>query len=189
MKTYSSKSQFKKSPLLSMKNSKFLKQNTNQLKAKAILVKAASTSLIAALLVFTPYSLSLKPDSSSLTNSYFLTINPNNANANMLNKFKDGFYFEKYSTAEEAKEALLELHPIGSDVGELVKTLEGAGGKCGTIDKIKYNTKPENLNYSELTKIINCKYQHFYAMNWEIGIMCVNNLIDDIGIRPEYTGL
>lgn len=51
----------------------------------------------------------------------------NNANANMFNKFRDGFYFEKYDTAEEAKAALLELHPIGSDVGELVGTLEGAG--------------------------------------------------------------
>jgi len=34
----------------------------------------------------------------------------------MFNKFKKGFYFEKYKTAEEAESALLELHPIGSDI-------------------------------------------------------------------------
>ena len=116
-------------------------------------------------------------------------ISTSNANANMFNKFKKGFYFEKYSTAEEAKAALLELHPIGSDVGDLIKTLERAGGKCSTINKIKYDTKPINLNYLKLTKIINCKYQYLYSMNLEIGIMCVNNLIDDIGIHREYTGL
>ena len=49
------------------------------------------------------------------------------SHANMFNRLKKGFYFEKYSTAEEAKAELLRLHPIGSDVGELVKTLEGAG--------------------------------------------------------------
>ena len=48
-------------------------------------------------------------------------------NINLLYKIQPGFHFEKYKTAKEAKEALLELHPIGSDVGELVKTLEGAG--------------------------------------------------------------
>lgn len=53
-----------------------------------------------------------------------------NSNANMFNKFKKGFYFEKYKTAEEAKVALLELHPIGSGVGELIKTLEQVGVKC-----------------------------------------------------------
>ena len=52
----------------------------------------------------------------------------NDANANMFNKFKKGFYFEKYKTAEEARTALLELHPVGSNVGELVRTLERAGG-------------------------------------------------------------
>lgn len=49
------------------------------------------------------------------------------SNANMFNRFKKGFYFEKYSTAEEAKAELLKLHPIGSDVESLVKRLEGAG--------------------------------------------------------------
>ena len=54
----------------------------------------------------------------------------------MFNRFKKGFYFEKYSTAEEAKAALLELHPIGSDVGDLIKTLERAGA----------NVSERNLN-------------------------------------------
>ena len=59
----------------------------------------------------------------------------NNANANMLNKFKKGFYFEKYENAEEAQKALLELHPIGSDVEELVKTLDIATSKEKIFDK------------------------------------------------------
>lgn len=63
--------------------------------------------------------------------SLTIITNNNKAEANMFNKFKKGFYFEKYKTAEEAKTALLKLHPIGSDVADLVKTLERAGGKCG----------------------------------------------------------
>ena len=56
------------------------------------------------------------------------------ANANMFNRFKKGFYFEKYKTADEAKDALLDMHPIGSDVSELIKTLERAGGGCGIFE-------------------------------------------------------
>ena len=63
-----------------------------------------------------------------------LTTTANNANANMFNKFKNGFYFEKYKTAEEAKAALLELHPIGSDVEGVVRTLTGAGAVNRTIE-------------------------------------------------------
>ena len=66
-----------------------------------------------------------------------MILTTNCANANMFNKFRKGFYFEKYSTAEELKTALLELHPIGSDVGELVRTLEGAGEVCN----IYYNER------------------------------------------------
>ena len=51
------------------------------------------------------------------------------AQANIFNKFREGFYFEKYSTVEEAKEEILKLHPIGSDTDELIKTLEKAGAK------------------------------------------------------------
>jgi len=52
-----------------------------------------------------------------------------NANQNFSNRFKEGFYFEKYSDAEEARAALLELHPIGSDVVALSRTLEKAGAR------------------------------------------------------------
>lgn len=60
---------------------------------------------------------------------------PNQANANMFNRFKKGFYFEKYKNAKEAQKALLELHPIGSDVGELIKTLDIATGRKEIFDK------------------------------------------------------
>ncbi|MES2678000.1 MAG: hypothetical protein V4612_06815 [Pseudomonadota bacterium] len=41
-------------------------------------------------------------------------LTPNQANANMFNRFKKRFYFEKYSNTQEAQKALLELHAIGS---------------------------------------------------------------------------
>ena len=50
-----------------------------------------------------------------------------NANQNFINRFKEGFYFEKYSDAKEARAALLKLHPIGSDKAALRRTLENAG--------------------------------------------------------------
>jgi len=78
-----------------------------------------------------------------LISIFFLSLTTANSNANMFNKFKKGFYFEKYKNAEEAKAALLELHPIGSDVDGLVKTLEGARMKCGSITNPKFKDKPE----------------------------------------------
>jgi len=51
------------------------------------------------------------------------------AHANILNKFRSGFYFEKYSTTEEAKEELLKLCPIGSDADKLMSILEKIGAK------------------------------------------------------------
>lgn len=49
------------------------------------------------------------------------------AKANIFNNFRQGFYFEKYSTAQEAKEELLKLYPIGSDSVKLIRTLEKSG--------------------------------------------------------------
>jgi len=99
--------------------------------------------------------------------STLVIISTSNANANIFNKFKKGFYFEKYSTAKEAKAALLELHPIGSDVGELVKTLERAGA-----DVKKYKTsKAEILSYPD-SKVEYYFFKYFqktfpiFGYNW-----------------------
>ena len=51
------------------------------------------------------------------------------ANQNFSNRFKEGFYFEKYSDAKEVRVALLKLHPIGSDIAVLRIALEKAGAK------------------------------------------------------------
>jgi hypothetical protein len=51
------------------------------------------------------------------------------ANQNFMNRFKEGFYYEKYSSEKDAQAALLELHPIGSDVKALRATLENAGAQ------------------------------------------------------------
>jgi hypothetical protein len=173
-----------------MTNPKFLKQKTNQSQSK--IIRAA---LLAVLLVFAPYSLNF--------NSYYsVFLNYNNANANMLNKFKDGFYFEKYSTADEAKEALLELHPIGSDVGDLVKTLEGANGKfINSINRKDLLSNPvrEKEYFSEdVSKTASVKYRYEYdtgiwlinPITWFVSIYCdSNNNITNLHLSRSYMGL
>jgi hypothetical protein len=121
-----------------------------------------------------------------------LFINSNNAEAGMLNRFKKGFYFEKYKTAEEAKENLLKLHPIGSDVKELVKTLERSGGKCSDVDSKKLEkAKINNPKIKHLTNVIHCEVLVGFInpIAWRVGVMAVENKIDDIGIGKEYMGL
>ncbi|MCX6780250.1 MAG: hypothetical protein NT034_03670, partial [Candidatus Magasanikbacteria bacterium] len=44
------------------------------------------------------------------TSLFFLITTSNQANADMFNRFRKGFYFEKYGDPEKAKEALLKLH-------------------------------------------------------------------------------
>ena len=116
----------------------------------------------------------------------------NNANANMFNKFKKGFFFEKYSSANEAQKALLELHPIGSDAGELVKTLERAGCNISLTDQNKLNdAKKNNQKYIKIDKIINCTKSTGLIgwLIWRTSVMLINNSIYDVSISKEYTGL
>ena len=84
----------------------------------------------------------------------------------MFNKFRKGFYFEKYGIAQEAQEALLEAYPIGSSVKKLVKILEKAGSKCGTI------INPEFQNKSEYKNLIYCDYYKskflFFSVEWRV---------------------
>lgn len=99
----------------------------------------------------------------------------NNAEANMFNKFKKGFYFEKYKTAEEAKAALLELHPIGSDVEGLVKTLNNGGAEISEEDLNSYYNyrqfgKREEWWKNDMKNIYKIKYDKassfFVVLNW-----------------------
>ena len=132
------------------------------------------------------------------------------SHANMFNKFKKGFYFEKYSNAEEAKAELIRLHPIGSDVGELVKTLEKAGGK-----KIKVATKMEVVNnnkerlfyklvplgdnsYKEIklddaaisVTVLEYKVGVINPFIWKVFIWAdKNNLVVDFNVVKYYMGL
>jgi hypothetical protein len=105
--------------------------------------------------------------------SLTIITNNNKAEAKMFNKFKKGFYFEKYKTAEEAKAALLELHPIGSDVEGLIKTLERAGVHLD----IKINRKDllsdpirEREYFSEEVKSASSLYVYDYSIGaiWTI---------------------
>ena len=123
-------------------------------------------------------------------------ISTSNANANMFNKFKKGFYFEKYSTAEEAKAALLELHPIGSDVGELVKTLERAGAEPLEDDLSKYRKFKKYNSWWERGIVKIYYYRYSGAANilnpitWAGSIdIDKNNKIIDFSLSKQYTGL
>lgn len=121
-----------------------------------------------------------------------MNVTNNSAEANMLNKFKKGFYFEKYKNVEEAKAALLELHPIGSEVEGLVKTLEVAGCSCKLVDQNKLeNAKKNDSKIRHLTNVIHCELSTSFMKSivWRVGIMIVGNRIDDIGIGKEYMGL
>jgi hypothetical protein len=88
------------------------------------------------------------------------------ANASMFNRFKKGFYFEKYKTADEAKEELLRFHPIGSDVEGLMVTLKKAGMKCGPV------TNPEFKDKQEYKNLIYCDYYKskfvIFSTEWRV---------------------
>ena len=120
---------------------------TSNIKAKGLFVKAA---LLFSTLLLVP------------------TLVTTDSHANMINKFKTGFYFEKYETPEEAKAELLKLHPIGSDVEGLVGTLEGAGAKSyKPIISEKYKNNPE------LHNMLWYKYSHrtigsIFPREWDL---------------------
>jgi hypothetical protein len=115
--------------------------------------------------------------------------------ANMFNEFKKGFYFEKYKTAEEAKTVLLKLHPIGSDVEGLVKTLERAAGrKCGIyreetesydfisdssgekgVGKRRLVTKREIVSDSKLDHF-SCGYREYYLFGCDVDWSVTTNV-------------
>jgi len=130
-----------------------------------------------------------------------MNTNSNNANANMFNKFKKGFYFEKYKTAEEAKSDLLELHPIGSDVEGLIRTLEGADAKfINSINRKDLLSDPvkEREYFYEVSKSASIRHRYEYKfgiplvnpMKWFILIYCdENNFITDIYLNRSYMGL
>ena len=110
------------------------------------------------------------------------------AEAKFMNRFKDGFYFEKYKTADEVKSALLELHPMGSSVDELIETLAGAGAVEYNPysyydtqgDDVKKYKKPLNINYF--------RYEHrtfssIFPNSWSIHVRYTENKIESIKVQ------
>ena len=91
----------------------------------------------------------------------FLLLSATSCNAKFMNKFKDGFYFEKYKTAKKAKEELLKIHPIGSGVDDLINTLEGAGAvvKESNLDLYKKFKKYDHLWQSGIVKAYDYGYK------------------------------
>ena len=118
-------------------------------------------------------------------------ISTSNANANMFNKFKKGFYFEKYSTAEEAKAALLELHPIGSDVGDLIKTLERAGAEVSEMKAYELKNIKRDFNEVWIKSYSYSNKSFFNPLRFGGGIVYNKSSIKlvDLGLSIEYKGL
>ena len=151
-----------------------------------------------------------------LTSLIFLT-STNQAHANMFNKFREGFYFEKYNPAyfkispkvgdknraiSEARTALLELHPTGSSYENLFKTLDKAGAK------VEYSIKRADLSLDparekeyfsgDISKSASTMYRYRYdtgiwlinPITWIVLVFCDdNNLITDIYLSRDYSGL
>jgi len=83
-----------------------------------------------------------------LTVFFSLCFLTTNSNADMFNKSEEVFYFEKYKTEEEARDKLLDLHPIGSDASKLLKTLEKVGCRCEIKeDSVNKVLGKNNLRY------------------------------------------
>ena len=85
---------------------------------------------------------------------------------------KEGFRFEDYKNAEEAQAALLELHPVGSDVFALKQTIEGAGASCYLLNK---NTAKEVSELKSKDHFIRCSYRQkklILSYQWAVLIEC-----------------
>ena len=104
------------------------------------------------------------------------------------------FRFEKYKTAEEAKAALLKLHPVGSSVDELALTLQKAGM---TVMK-NYQFKSVNPQRDMLDQKYN--YKNLYAryewktsfLPWSISVVQIiikynkNNTIKEFNLTSHH---
>ena len=103
------------------------------------------------------------------------------------NQFKPGFHFEKYNTPEEAKEALLKLHPIRSDIDGLARELKEIG--CIEDNPYEYHErlgedikKPDNMDYFF--------YKHnvitsLFPRRWTVSIKTERNKIVDIRLQYQ----
>ena len=147
---------------------------------------------------------------------FLLAISTNQAQANMFNRFREGFYFEKYSpkffkpakagdkkiSISEARVALLGLHPIGSDSSELFKTLDKAGAQIQSEfsrnDLKSYHIHEREYFPSDVSKSASVVHHYQYdtgiwlinPITWSILVFCDdNNSIIDIHLGRDYSGL
>lgn len=94
----------------------------------------------------------------------------------ILNNLKKGFYFEKYDTRNEAKKALLQMHPVGSSVEALIKDLEQAGavnGGMGPDDKnVYFKEVNRSISYKNLVYLTyrHSTLDHFFPRIWKVFI-------------------
>ena len=115
-------------------------------------------------------------------------------------KYQEGFRFEKYYEYDSkvadkqlsegfihpqgAQAELLRLHPIGSNVDDLVKTLKKAGARCWRF--------PSYDKYSKVIKdefFISCRYKMgFIGLGgYSIGIKhSLNNKIVQLGVSIDF---
>lgn len=109
------------------------------------------------------------------------------------------FRFEDYNSkegaakqAENAKKALLALHPLGTPVQPLLETLKKAGAECR--DEIL--SSPDNNKLNTVNRFF-CRYDHpsssifgytITTKNWMIDIAWDHHLIRSIEITIAATG-
>jgi hypothetical protein len=108
-----------------------------------------------------------------------------------------GFRFEDYKTKEEAKAALLKLHPVGSPVDGLLETLRKAGATI-EVDMILTEKNKFLFLKAPLNAVGASGYYYnqsgllpaLSSYKWAGGIPYDKDRnIIDIGVGKEYMGL
>lgn len=77
------------------------------------------------------------------------------------------FRFEDYKSEEEAQAALLKLHPVGSDIQLLRKTLEYTGASCSLLD-LKSQKVKELLNSDVIVRCDYVQKKFFFTYQWVV---------------------
>jgi len=101
-----------------------------------------------------------------------------------------GFRFEKYETKEQAEAVLLQMHPVGSSVDDLLKTLKDAGATVTTYNYTKWSTRAEGEvgEYSYTLSKNGCIGLDSYQWAGPVGYD-VNRKIIYFGVNKMHDGL
>ncbi len=126
----------------------------------------------------------------AITSIFVLLIASIQVSVKTLNHFKKGFYFEKYGKVEEAKEVLLNMHPIGSDVNALVATLKKAGASVEEMKEKDFRKEWRVVGFKGALHYSYMQSGFFTPNRWGGAITYdVSDKIIRYGLGREYLGL